>query len=327
MMTPNACPTSRSPAGPAYRRGPHWVAVFAAAFTWPLLVSGGQVTTYRVGMAVPDWPTTFGMNMFLYNFWDASWGVFIEHRHRLFGSALGLTAIVLAAWFVAVDGRRWMKALGVAALLAVVVQGVIGGSRVRLNSTTWAAVHACTGQAVFALLVALAVLTGRDWLGDSAPLPDDQHLRRRSVVTLALVSAQVVAGAWLRHFGTSLALAAHAALALAVWGHAGALAWRVERERRRVPQLLPSGRAMALAVTVQVALGIAAWWMLRPFDGLARSVTLPQALARTGHQANGALLLASAVVLTLRSFRHLGAAAAAPGRDGRPISLDLEAVA
>src|SRR5690242_10679536 len=114
---PENPPPPRAPLAPAYGPGPHWVAVFAAAVCWPLLVSGGQVTSYRVGMAVPDWPTTFGVNMFLYNFWNTSWGVFIEHRHRLFGTALGMAAIVLAVWFLVGERRRPMKVLGVLALL------------------------------------------------------------------------------------------------------------------------------------------------------------------------------------------------------------------
>ena len=70
------------------------------------------MTTYRVGMAVPDWPTTFGMNMFLYDFWNAAFGVFIEHAHRLYGAAVGLATIVLAVWFLAAERRRWMKVAG-----------------------------------------------------------------------------------------------------------------------------------------------------------------------------------------------------------------------
>src|SRR3954471_17043164 len=101
-----------TPPEPAFRRGPHALALLAAIVTWPLLISGGQVTSYRVGMAVPDWPTTFGINMFLYRFWNSSWGVFIEHRHRLLGSALGMAAIVLAVWFALAERRQWMKALG-----------------------------------------------------------------------------------------------------------------------------------------------------------------------------------------------------------------------
>lgn len=109
-------------------------------------------------------------------------------------------------------------------------------------------------------------------------------------------------------------LLTHALLGLAVWGHVAMLAWRVERNRGVVPELVPSSRAMALAVMLQVVLGIASWWMLRPFDGIPRTVTIIQAMVRTGHQANGALLLAASVVLTFRAFRHLAPAKRMPSR-------------
>lgn len=305
-----------------YQPGPHRLAILAAAVTVPLLVSGAQVTTYRVGMAVPDWPTTFGVNMFLYNMWKTSTAVFIEHRHRLFGSALGLIAIVLAVWFVLADRRAWMKALAIGALAAVCVQGLLGGGRVLRNSTTLAAVHGCTAQAVFALLTVVCVVSGRDWMMAAPSIPDPDHLRRRSAVVLALVYGQIVAGAWLRHFGAGLLV--HLTLAAAVWGHAVALGWRIERIKEQVPGLVGPERVLMLAVTLQVAMGIAAWFVLRPFDGVARPVSLPQAAIRGGHVVNGALLLAAAVVLTLRAFRHL---ARVPGA-GVALSSprDLEAV-
>jgi cytochrome c oxidase assembly protein subunit 15 len=85
---------------------------------------------------------------------------------------------------------------------------------------------------------------------------------------------------------------------------------------------------MALAVMIQVVLGVASWWMLRPFDGIPRTVTIIQAMVRTGHQANGALLLAASVILTFRAFRHLAPATPAPGPGhSNPSALDLEAVA
>jgi cytochrome c oxidase assembly protein subunit 15 len=176
------------------------------------------------------------------------------------------------------------------------------------------------------LMVGLCVLTGRDWIGGSPSVPDSGHLRRRSAVTLALVYAQVVLGAWLRHYGTTAALVMHAVMATAVWGHAAALVWRVERHKTEAPALVPSARAMALAVTLQVALGVGSWWLLRPFDGLPKFVTFYQALVRTGHQTNGALLLASAAVLTLRAFRHL-APVPWTAKPRQPLSFDLEAVA
>src|SRR3954451_24178722 len=120
-MTPGTAAKIGTAAAPSYRRGPHWMALFAAVFTLPLLFVGGSVTTYRVGMAVPDWPTTFGINMFLYDFWNAPFGVQVEHAHRLYGAAVGLATIGLTAWFLAFESRRWMKQLGIVALVAVIV--------------------------------------------------------------------------------------------------------------------------------------------------------------------------------------------------------------
>ena len=286
-----------------YPRGPHAVAAAAALFALPLLITGAQVTTNRVGMAVPDWPTTFGVNMFLYNFFEAPLGVVIEHRHRLFGTALGMATIVLAAWFLVSDRRAWMKVMGVLALAAVSVQGVLGGIRVLRNSTTFAAIHGCSGQAVFGLLVALCVFTGRNWRDANLDATDPDHLRRRALVTLVLVYMQVILGATLRHFGANLVL--HAAMAAAVWGHAAWLVWRVERSRAEVPSLVRPSRLVGLAVTLQVLLGIGAWWLLRPFDGIPRPVSRIQAIFRSGHVVNGALLLGACMLVTLRAFRHL----------------------
>jgi cytochrome c oxidase assembly protein subunit 15 len=292
--------------------------------TWPLIFVGGSVTSFGVGLAVPDWPTTFQTNMFLYNMWNAPFGVRVEHTHRLYGAAVGMATIVLAAWFLAAERRRSMKVLGVLALAAVIAQGVLGGLRVTRVSTLLAAVHGVSGQMFFALMVSLCVLTGRDWVTTTRRGPDPARLRGRSAVNLSLVVAQVVAGAWLRHFPSREGLALHALVAAAVLGHAAALSCRVEGRKAEWPSLVPSSRAMGAAVALQVALGIAAWWMLRPL-GMPRPVTLYQAMIRTGHQANGALLLASSVVLTLRIFRHLTPTSRAGGPVASP--LDLEAVA
>ncbi len=291
--------------GRAYRPGPHRFTLLATAFTWPLLFVGGLVTTYRVGMAVPDWPTTFGINMFLYDMTRASWGVFGEHTHRLYGAAVGLFTVLLMVDFLAFERRRSVRWLGVVALLGVIGQGVLGGYRVRLNSTTLAAIHGVTAELFFGLMVALCVLTGRAWLGGARGVAGATKIRRQAAAMLGLVFAQVVVGAWLRHYSDVNALILHSTLAVLVVGHASAMLVRIARRRRELPDLVPASLAMAATLTLQVTLGIAAWWLLRPYDGMARAVTLPQALIRTGHQANAGLLLASAVVLTLRAFGQL----------------------
>ncbi len=300
--------SSPSPASRRFPVAAHLLALVAAVLCWLLLLSGGQVTTYRVGMAVPDWPTTFGANMFLYNMWTADWGSYIEHRHRLFGATLGFAAIGLAAACLFGTSRRWLKVAGLGALGAVIVQGLLGGYRVKLVSTVLAAVHGCSAQAVFGFLVALCVWTGRGWANGEGTTPDVGHFRRRALVTLVMIYAQIVVGAVLRHYGEGLS--AHALLAVAVWAHALALSIRIERRRDEVPSLVSASRAMAVLVTLQIALGIAAWWLLRPFDGVTRPVSVVSANIRTGHLANGSLLLASAVVLTLRAYRSLSPVAA-----------------
>jgi heme a synthase len=318
-----------------YRRVVHAVAVFAALFTLPLLYVGGTVTTYRVGLAVPDWPTTFQENMFLYDFWNAPFGVRVEHAHRLYGAGVGLATIVLAGWMLAFERRRWVKGLGLLALAAVVVQGVLGGLRVTRLSTLLAAVHGCTGQAFFGLLVALCVFTSRDWTAGPGRVADPDRLRVRSAIALGLVYAQIVLGGWLRHYGTPSALWLHSALAAAVGVDSAWLAWRVQTRRREVPRLVGPSRLLVCAVFAQIILGVAALALLWPLDGTARPVPSLQAIVRTGHQTNAAILFAASIVLTLRSFRHLAGASddAAPRPADRPVgrpepaALDWEAVA
>jgi cytochrome c oxidase assembly protein subunit 15 len=317
------------------RRGAHWMAGAAALFTLPLLYVGGSVTTYRVGLAVPDWPTTFGDNMFLYDFWNAPLGVRIEHAHRLYGAAVGLLTVLLAGTFLVFERRRWMKYLGLLAVAAVIVQGVLGGTRVTQVSTALAAVHGCVAQAFFALMVALWVLTGPSWRDRTAAQVDQHHHRALGVVLLLLVLTQIALGSWLRHFGTRPALVTHAIFALIVWAHALLLVVRNQRQRLSLAMLVPSARALGITSTLQIGLGIASLFFLLPFDGVPRTVTSISAAARTAHQTTGALLLAATVAVNLLLFRHLvpsrssDASAAAPGPGGpmQPVGFEWEAVA
>ena len=98
-------------------------------------------------------------------------------------------------------------------------------------------------------MVALCVLTGRDWNGDRHVSADPDHLRRRSSVVLGLVYLQIVLGGWLRHFGTAAALWAHAILAVAVWIHAAVLAYRIERRRGEIAPLVVPARVLGLTST------------------------------------------------------------------------------
>ena len=329
MTNPDPTPATDRP--DAYRRAPHWAAVLAAAFTLPLLYVGGSVTTYRVGMAVPDWPTTFGMNMFLYDFWNAPFGVRVEHTHRLYGSAVGLVTIALCVWFFLYESRRWMKGLGLAALVVVVVQGLLGGFRVTENSTALAAVHGCLGQAFFAVTVALATFTGRDWLSESRPTPDSRGVRGLALLVFAMTAAQIGLGAWVRHFSGRGAAVFHGVVGIAILGVAAHLIVRIKKNDPPKPSLKAAARALEVLAGIQILLGIASFVMLWPLDGMPRPVGFYQAVVRTVHQTNGALLLAASVVTALRAFRHLGPSTSASAVASPPASptgpVDLEIVA
>src|SRR5712671_6558538 len=105
----------------------HRFAILMAAATLSLVCIGGLVTSHGAGMAVPDWPTTFGYNMFFFPISKWVGGIFYEHTHRLVASAVGFLTIILAVWLWIKEERRWLRWLGVLALAAVIVQGILGG--------------------------------------------------------------------------------------------------------------------------------------------------------------------------------------------------------
>ena len=109
---------------------PHRCAVLSCVCTVALILAGGVVTSTGSGLAVPDWPTTFGYNMFLFPWSKMVGGIFIEHAHRLLGSLVGILTILTAAALLWKDERRWLRLLGLAAVALVIVQGVLGGMRV-----------------------------------------------------------------------------------------------------------------------------------------------------------------------------------------------------
>ena len=170
---------------------PHRWAVVLSCATFPLLWVGGLVTTTDAGMAVPDWPNTYGYNLFLYPWqsWLAGpWDLFVEHGHRLLASGVGLLTIGLVVVLWRTDERRWMWQLGLAALALVIMQGVLGGMRVLLDERTLAMLHGCTGPLFFALTVAMVVFTSKIWQRGAAAVesPAAGFVRGLAVATSVL---------------------------------------------------------------------------------------------------------------------------------------------
>jgi len=122
-----------------------------------------MVTSKNVGLAVPDWPTTFGYNMFLFPISKWVGGILFEHTHRLMGSLVGFLTIILAVWLWMREERRWVRNLGVIAVVGVILQGILGGLRVTMMKDQIGIFHACVAQAFLGLLVFIALVTTKFW--------------------------------------------------------------------------------------------------------------------------------------------------------------------
>jgi heme a synthase len=168
-----------------------------------LITLGGQVTTKVAGMAVPDWPTTFGHNMFIYP-WSkmtASTMVFLEHSHRLVASGVGLITLAVAVlvWLIQPSGLP--RRLALAASLLVVLQGILGGQRVIQASWVLGLLHGCLAQLFLLTAGSLALVLSEFW--GNPGKGDDHALNRSRMIWFfsGVVFLQTVLGAWMRHGG------------------------------------------------------------------------------------------------------------------------------
>lgn len=352
---------------PEQPRWLHYWAVLTVCATLGMLLLGAIVTTFKVGMADPVWPTA-PWHLLLIDWQEPSAGFLIEHTHRAAGHVIGYCVIVLAVglwlreprlglrrlglgalasmivtlalgfwlketqfWLVCVavtladvglllvvalrlkEPAFWLRWLATAALGGVIVQGLLGGFRVKLNAlvgTDLAVIHGCFAQVMFAVLVALALLTSRGWKLHGAN-PAEGSVRARlntlSAVATSLILVQIILGALLRHnTQTALAQRGHLLVAFAVviavaWLAGVAFAGPVrDRSIARAVALL------AALVGVQLFFGVEALFFRFSAGMLPelQSVTLPQALVRTIHVLLGSCILATSVVVTLRGRRR-----------------------
>jgi len=295
-----------------------------ALTTFPVIWVGGLVTTYEAGMAVPDWPNTYGYNLLLYP-WQTwlfgPWDLFVEHGHRLLASTAGLLTIALVISIWRCEQRRGLRWLAVAALAGVCLQGALGGMRVLLDERVLARLHGCLGPAFFALTVAIALLTSRNWQRGADRQVDASagKVQRLALLTTALAYLQLVIGAHLRHPSTDWApsvfqtiVVFHLAVAAAIAAHAGLLAARAWR----LPAIWHGSLCLAALVALQLALGTLTWLENYGWPAGAETYQVAaghtvaaqsqmQTLVTTAHVATGALIVAVALVVTMQSFHEL----------------------
>jgi cytochrome c oxidase assembly protein subunit 15 len=287
-----------------FQLGLHRFAVVLAACTAFLLVAGALVTSNDAGLAVPDWPLSYGSLMP-----PMVGGIFYEHGHRIVATTVGLLTIILAVWLQRRERRPWMRRLGWIALAGVILQGILGGITVKFFLPPAVSIsHATLAQLFFCAVVSVAVFTSRWWHSDIPSLPSVQTpLRGWAVASFAVVLVQLILGAAFRH--KVLGILPHALWAIVV-GYVVFRTAALARDHRleAVPVVRRIARVLHMILGSQLVLGGAALW--------ARIATAdyPQPMpvmvwTTVLHVLFGALVLAAVVALVLCSYRVLRPAA------------------
>jgi cytochrome c oxidase assembly protein subunit 15 len=304
----------------------HYYARVLAAATLLLVAAGGMVTSTQSGLAVPDWPTTYGQNMFTFPYSQMVGGIFYEHGHRLIASVVGMLTIGLAILLWWREPRRWMRRLGFIALATVILQGLLGGLTVLYFLPDPISIgHAGLAQIFFCLIVAIALFTSRTWQNPPHTPIDDPRLTTRLIVMTACVYVQIILGATMRHTGAGLAIPdfplVFGGLLPPAWTPAIAIHYA-----HRTGALAVTGLVLANAVYIwsrhgdRPELGRPLWLLIA---AVALQITLgalvvlsgKRPLINTLHVAGGAAVLATSVVMTLRAFRARFASASIAQRD------------
>ncbi len=281
---------------------PHRLAFLTAGATFLLILAGGVVTTTGAGMAVPDWPTTFGYNMFLFPWAKMTGGILYEHSHRLIGSLVGLLTLTLAIMLWVAEPRRWVRWLGAAALAAVVVQGVLGGLRVVLVAEQLALLHGVLAHAFLGLTASVALFTSPAWRSQAPPLPVEVAVRLRSwgVCLTGTTYLQIILGALLTHTGERLDAHVGGAALLSIL--VPLLTHRVCSRLADRRDLVRSARLLRLFWILQLILGLGSYAMRLGGPQVPMAAFLALAVP-VAHRLGAGLMLVASLVLTLQLFR------------------------
>jgi cytochrome c oxidase assembly protein subunit 15 len=298
-------------------RAIHLFAVLVAASTALLIFAGGMVTSTGSGLSVPDWPNTYGWFMFTFPLEKMVGGIFYEHSHRLIASTVGFLILVLAGLLWRFEPRQWVRRLGYFALVAVIVQGLLGGITVLWYLPEPISIaHASLAQLVFCLVTSIALFTSAGWRGGylrDGMAADDRVLQPVALATTALVYLQIVIGATMRHNEAGLAIPdfplafghlipphwdakiaihfAHRVGALVVSLMILATTGHVFYHLRRRPELVRPSLLLLVLLAIQVTLGA------------LTVLTAKHYIINSLHVVTGGSVLVTSLVLTLRAHR------------------------
>ena len=319
----------------AYRPALAWFSLLAAVWVFGVVTLGAFTTSIGAGMAFPDWPLSNGsLNP---EGWLSDIAMFAEHSHRLFGTVMGMISIGLAIWLWKTDARAWVRRLGVAALVIVIIQGILGGKRVLLDSIAVPGFemslgqmlripHGVLAQMFVCILFAIMVSLSRRWIAAPAGLSGPPAgIRRLAIAATLLVWVQLVVAAVMRHNHAGLAmptfpLTPEGGLLPTAWDFRVAIHF--------------THRVLALVLTVVLTwLAVALWRSPAVSRGFKQAAVVLMGLLvlqlclgvgsvwtgrnpyyTTGHVIGGACLLALTFTLTWWSHRDVLTKATAPSQ-------------
>jgi len=167
-----------------------------------LIYIGALVTSNAAGLTVPDWPTTFGDNMFLYPYSKWTGGIFYEHFHRIVASIIGFITLILTFVAFLYEKRKNVKLICYLALALVIFQGVLGGLTVLYKLPTFISVlHGVSAQTFFCLTVLIAFIYNIKSFDFDSKSTDS-----KAKYFLILIYFQLIIAAIVRHSGSGLAI-------------------------------------------------------------------------------------------------------------------------
>lgn len=283
---------------PRTLRNVHRFAVFTAGCTFFLLIAGALVTSNDAGLSVPDWPLSYGSLLP-----PMVGGIFYEHGHRMIATLVGILSIVLAVWLWRVESRRWVRWLGVAALGAVIAQGILGGITVLFFlPPPVSSAHATLAQLFFCTILSIALFTSAWWKREQPQFSDSGSPSVHSIAigTACAVLVQLMLGAAFRH--KAFGIIPHLIGAVVVTGMIFWFAGVLRRRFSNVPALRNSARLLHGLIGLQLLLGAGAWWS-RVY-GAQFPQPIPVMVTFTViHVVTGALVLGTSVLVTLACYR------------------------
>ncbi len=301
---------SKSPGSSS--RALHRFALLTAGTTFILIIAGGLVVGFEAGLAVPDWPLSFGTWMP-----PMVGGVFYEHGHRMIAGTVGVMTTVLAVWLGWRDPRPWLKGLGIVAWVAVVVQAILGGLTVLyLLPVPILIAHAGLAQIFFCLILSLALFTSPAWQRRIEPDPSAlSGFSNLAALATGALFLQLLLGAAVRH--NALGVMPHVIGAVVASCLVGLVCYQAVAGLPERDTLRKGTRWLGLILVIQLALGVASYFYLETSQAAALPQT-PVVIVTTAHVATGALLLGGTLLLALLAHQRLAAFGRVGSLEGIP---------